>query len=55
MASTDFSAPLNQALIATVAYPDLSAKAVQQMIKATASQDAFDQWFYELKKHGSEI
>lgn len=50
MASTDFSAPLNQALIATIAYPDLSAKAVQQMIKATASQDAFDQWFYELKE-----
>ena len=49
MASTDFSAPLNQALIATISYPDLSAKAVQQMIKATASQDAFDQWFYELK------
>ncbi len=49
MASTDFSAPLNQAVIATIAYPDLSAKAVQQMVKATASQDAFDQWFYELK------
>jgi len=49
MASTDFSAPLNQALIATISYPDLSAKAVQQMIKATVSQDAFDQWFYELK------
>lgn len=49
MASVDFSAPLNQAAIATTAYPIEAAAAVKQMFKSARSQEEFDRWFYELK------
>lgn len=50
MASTDFSAPLNQAVIATINYPKEAKEAAIQMVKAAASQEAFDNWFYDLKE-----
>ena len=50
MASTDFSAPLNQAVIATINYPKEAKDAAVQMVKAAASQEAFDNWFYDLKE-----
>jgi hypothetical protein len=49
MASTDFSAPLNQAIVATISYPKLAKKAAQEMFKSAWSQRNFDSWFYELK------
>jgi hypothetical protein len=50
MASTDFSAPLNQAVIATINYPKEAKDAAVQMVKAAASQETFDNWFYDLKE-----
>jgi hypothetical protein len=50
MASTDFSAPLNQAVIATINYPKEAKDAAVQMVKSAASQEAFDNWFYDLKE-----
>ena len=50
MASTDFSAPLNQAIIATIAYPSLAKEAAAEMFKSAFSQQNFDSWFYGLKE-----
>lgn len=49
MASTDFSAPLNQGFVATLAYPGLAKAAFREMFRATASQSNFDQFFYDIK------
>jgi len=49
MASTDFSAPLNQAIVATTAYPKIAKAAAAQMFKSAFSQQEFDNWFYDLK------
>jgi len=49
MASTDFSAPLNQAIVATTAYPKMAKDAARQMFKSAFSQQEFDNWFYDLK------
>jgi len=50
MASLDFSAPLNQGIVATIGYPDLASAAIRQMLRATASKNAFDEWFRDLKE-----
>ena len=50
MASMDFSAPLNQAAIATTAYPKMAAQAAAQMFRAAKDPKAFDDWFHELKE-----
>lgn len=49
MSSTDFSAPLRQAVIPTVSHPGLAAKAGLEMFKQSVSQKRFDRWFYDLK------
>lgn len=51
MASVDFSAPLRQGIITTVAYPTISMKAAAEMFKQAFSQKAFDRWFYDVKEH----
>lgn len=49
MSSMDYSAPLRQGLVASVAHPTLAAKAIKYMFKASASQKQFDRWFMDLK------
>lgn len=49
MASMDFSAPLNQAFIATLSHGKEAKAAVKDMFKAAASQKKFDQFFYDIK------
>jgi hypothetical protein len=49
MSSVDFSAPLRQGLIATVAHPKIAAGAAKTMFKQAFSQKAFDNWFHDLK------
>lgn len=49
MSSVDFSAPLRQAVIPTVAHPVMAAKAGLEMFKQAFSQKRFDRWFYDYK------
>jgi len=49
MSSMDYSAPLRQGLVASVAHPTLAAKALKYMFKASISQRQFDNWFMDLK------
>jgi len=50
MASMDFSAPLRQGIVATVAYPKQAAKAFLEMFRQAVSQKRFDRWFYDLRE-----
>lgn len=50
MASLDFSAPLRQAAIVTVANPQTAALAGLEMFKQAFSQKRFDRWFYDLQE-----
>jgi len=45
MASTDFSAPLNQAIVATTAYPKIAKAAAAQMFKSAFSSSVIIQAF----------
>ncbi len=49
MSSMDFSAPLRQALIATISHPKMAAEAGLEMFKQSVSQKRFDRWFYDVK------
>lgn len=49
MSSMDYSAPLRQGLVASVAHPTLAARALRYMFKASVSQKQFDRWFMDLK------
>lgn len=49
MSSTDFSAPLRQALLPTVSHPIMASKAAAEMFKSAFSQKNYDRWFYELE------
>lgn len=51
MASMDYSAPLRQAVVATISNPGLAAKAGKRMFEASFSQKNFDRWFFELKEN----
>lgn len=48
MATADFSAPLRQAAVATVAYPDIAAKAANEMMVQWASSEKAEQWMDDL-------
>lgn len=50
MSSMDFSAPLRQALVATVSHPTVAAKAFVEMFKHAVSQKAFDRWFLDVQE-----
>lgn len=50
MSSMDFSAPLRQALVATVSHPIMASKAGLEMFKQSISQKRFDRWFHEVKE-----
>lgn len=50
MASFDFSAPLRQGLVASVAHPISAMKATKEMFKQFASTDAFEKWLVEYKE-----
>lgn len=50
MASMDFSAPLNQGIIATLGYPGKAKEAFSAMFKAAFDSDYFDQYFIELEE-----
>ena len=50
MASMDFSAPLRQAVVVTVAHPTMAFKAGIEMFKQSWSQERFDTWVYNLKE-----
>lgn len=50
MASADFSAPLRQGIVATVAHPAKAAKALPEMFKQAFSQKNFDRWMADLKE-----
>jgi hypothetical protein len=49
MASMDFSAPLRQGIVASIAHPRTAALAGLEMFKSAFSQNNFDKWFYELQ------
>jgi len=49
MASVDYSAPLRQALLPTIAHPQMAAKAGLEMFKASFSQKQYDRWFNNLE------
>jgi hypothetical protein len=49
MASFDFSAPLRQGLVATVAHPGSGLKATAEMFKQVFSQKNFDEWLIKYK------
>lgn len=50
MSSMDFSAPLRQGLIPTIAHPTVAAKAAVEMFKQAVSQKRFDRWFHDLRE-----
>jgi hypothetical protein len=49
MASMDYSAPLRQAITATISHPIMAAKAAKEMFISSFSQKNFDRWFFDLK------
>lgn len=49
MSSMDYSAPLRQGLVASIANPDLAAKAFVRMFKMSASEKDFDSWYNDLR------
>lgn len=48
--SIDFSAPLRQGLLASVAHPTIAFKAGIEMFQKAFSQKSFDRWFYDLQE-----
>jgi hypothetical protein len=50
MSSLDYSAPLRQAVIATIAHPKIAASAGLEMFRQGFSQKRFDRWFYDVKE-----
>lgn len=50
MSSLDFSAPLRQAAIVTVAHPITALNAGSEMFKQAFSQQRFDRWFYDVQQ-----
>jgi DNA repair protein RadC len=50
MASMDFSAPLRQGIVQTVAHPIIAARAMGEMFKQAVSQKRFDRWFYDVQE-----
>lgn len=50
MSSMDFSAPLRQGVVASVAHPTLAGKAFVEMFKQAVSQKRFDRWFYDIRE-----
>lgn len=50
MSSMDYSAPLRQAAIVTVAHPTAAAKAGAEMFLQSFSQKRFDRWFFDLRE-----
>lgn len=50
MASVDYSAPLRQGLVETVAHPILASKAFVEMFRQSISQKRFDTWLDDLKE-----
>lgn len=50
MSSSDFSAPLRQGIIATVAHPTVASKAFVEMFRQSVSQKRFDRWFSDIKE-----
>ncbi|MBS1729394.1 MAG: hypothetical protein JSS67_01310, partial [Bacteroidetes bacterium] len=49
MATGDYSAVLRQSVIATLSHPYFAKKAGVMMVKAGASQKAYDEFFYDLE------
>jgi hypothetical protein len=49
MATLDYSAPLRQALVATISHPKLASQAFLKMFAASFSQKNYDRWFYDLQ------
>jgi hypothetical protein len=50
MSSFDFSAPLRQGIIPTIAHPELAFKAAKEMFKNAFSQKRFDRYFTNLRE-----
>lgn len=50
MASWDFSAPLRQAAVSTVAHPLTAARAFKTMFHHAWSQEAFDRFYHDIKE-----
>lgn len=50
MSSVDFSAPLRQGLIPTIAHPKEALGAAAEMFKQSLSQKRFDRWFSNLRE-----
>lgn len=50
MSSMDYSAPLRQGLVASVAHPGIAAKAAVEMFRQSVSQKRFDRWFHDLRE-----
>lgn len=49
MASSDFSAPLRQALLPTISHPVIASKAAAEMFKSAFSKKNYEKWFFELE------
>lgn len=50
MSSMDFSAPLRQGLVASVAHPTIAGKAFIEMFRQAVSQKRFDRWFQDVRE-----
>lgn len=50
MSSMDFSAPLRQGVIPTIAHPIIAGKALVTGFKQMLSQKVFDRWFHDLRQ-----
>ncbi len=50
MSSMDYSAPLRQAAVATVAHPFTAARAFKTMFQHGWSQEAFDRYYHDLQE-----
>jgi hypothetical protein len=49
MSSTDYSAPLRQSLLPTLAHPQMASKAAAEMFKSSFSKKNYERWFFELE------
>ena len=50
MASLDYSAPLRQAIIATIAHPKISSEALKFMFEASANEKIYNRWLDDVHK-----
>lgn len=50
MASFDFSAPLRQGIVATIAHPQMASEALKFMFEAAKNENVYNRWLEEVHK-----